>query len=112
MRKHKMLLPEETARIIQELGMNIELARKRRRLPIETICSRTGITRQTFRRLTNGDPGISIGILASVLTAMNLEHDIELLANPSRDHVGITLERTHQPKRISTSTRDELDTDF
>ncbi|TBV11406.1 helix-turn-helix domain-containing protein [Stutzerimonas kirkiae] len=112
MRKHKSLLPDSTSYLLNQLGANIDQARKRRRLSVETICSRAGITPQTYRRLSKGEPGLSIGILAAVLSAMNLEDDLSLIASPSSDEVGISMERAHQPKRIREEASDDLDTDF
>ncbi|QLF91743.1 XRE family transcriptional regulator [Pseudomonas sp. ABC1] len=112
MRKHKSLLPDSTLSLLAQLGINIDQARKRRRLSVDTICSRAGITAQTYRRLSKGEPGIGIGIMAAVLSAMNLEDDLALIASPSSDEVGIAMERAHQPKRIREEASDELDTDF
>lgn len=112
MRKHKSLLPDSTSYRLTQLGANIDQARKRRRLSVETICSRAGITPQTYRRLSKGEPGLSIGILAAVLSAMNLEDDLSMIASPSSDEVGISMERAHQPKRIREEASDDLDTDF
>ncbi|TBU97188.1 hypothetical protein DNJ95_06540 [Stutzerimonas kirkiae] len=112
MQKHKSLLTDSTLALLTRLGANIELARKRRRLSVETICSRAGITAQTYRRLSKGEPGLGIGIMAAVLSAMNLEDDLALIASPSSDEVGISMERAHQPKRIRGEASDELDTDF
>ena len=112
MRKNKSLLPDSTLSLLSQLGANIDLARKRRRLSVETICSRSGITPQTYRRLTKGESGLGIGVLAAVLSAMNLESDLALVASPSSDEVGITMERAHQPRRIRGEQTDELDTNF
>lgn len=54
MRKHKALLPGVKLGLFALLGANVDLARKRRRLSIEVICSRAGITPQTCRRLAKG----------------------------------------------------------
>lgn len=112
MRKHKALLPESAISLLEQLGANIDLARKRRRLTIETLCSRAGITPQTYRRLTKGEPGLGIGVMAAVLSAMNIESDLAQVASPSSDEVGITMEKAHQPRRIRGEKKCDLETDF
>lgn len=112
MRRHKALLPETSISLLEQLGANIDLARKRRRLTIETLCSRAGITAQTYRRLTKGEPGLGIGVMAAVLSAMNIESDLALVASPSSDEVGISMEKAHQPRRIRREQKHELGTDF
>jgi len=112
MRKHKALLPDSTIALLEQVGANLDLARKRRRLTVETICSRAGITPQTYRRLAKGEAGLGIGVLAAVLSAMNLENDLALIASPSSDDVGIARERAQQPRRIRGEQKRELDTDF
>lgn len=112
MRLHKALLSDATLALLSQMGANVDLARKRRQLTVETICSRAGITAQTYRRLAKGEPGIGIGILAAVLNAMNLENDLALIASPQTDETGLALERAQQPSRIRRRLADELDTNF
>jgi len=105
-------LSEDTSALLTQVGSNIDLARKRRRLTVKTLCGRAGITTQTYRRLVAGEPGISMGVVAALLHGLNLEDDLALLACPRTDDYGITLERVRQPKRIREATSDELDTNF
>lgn len=112
MLRYKLLLPEAITDLLTQVGANIDLARKRRRLTIGTVCGRAGITAQTYRRLAAGEPGIGLGVVAAVLSAINLEDDLALIASPATDEVGISMERAHQPKKIRGELSDELDTNF
>jgi transcriptional regulator with XRE-family HTH domain len=105
-------LPDHVTRLLAQVGANIDLARKRRRLTVATLCGRASITPQTYRRLVTGEPGIGIGVIAAVLHGLNLEGDLALLACPASDDHGIMLERARQPKRIAGSISNELDTNF
>lgn len=113
MQKHKGLIPGSIEQMLKQIGANIDLARKRRKLSVATVCSRTGITSQTYYRLANGESGVSMGVLGSVLSALDLESTLEGIAAPEADEVGLTMERSHQPKRIHEGEQGHgLDTEF
>jgi transcriptional regulator with XRE-family HTH domain len=100
MRRHKGLISDRSQALLIALGENIDVARKRRRLQIDTICTRAGITKQTYSRLKKGESGISVGVLMNVLSALDLEEMIGAVASPEHDEVGMTLERAQQPSRV------------
>lgn len=114
MRKHKALMADETIGLVAQLGANLDLARKRRKLTIEAVCSRAGITAQTYRRLAKGEGGVTLAVLVAVLHALSLENDLLTVASPSTDEVGINLERINAPKRVRAGGQadERLDTDF
>lgn len=86
--------------LLADLGANIDIARKRRRLKISQICERAGVSQQTYQRLKKGEPGVSIGALLNILTALDLESSIAQVADPSTDEYGISLERARTTQRI------------
>jgi len=95
------------------IGNGIEVARIRRRLKISTICSRAGITRQTYQRLRQGEAGVSLGVLMNVLSAMDLEEGMASIASPELDQVGITMSLAREPERIRTEgEHDVLEADW
>lgn len=112
MRKYKSMLTDDALALLARLGQNIDIARKRRRLTIEAIAGRCGTTPQTYRRLAQGDPGVTLGVLAAALTALDMESSLGLIADPSSDSVGVALEHARLPKRIHAEPENELDTDF
>ena len=57
----RQLLPKH-ARLLQELGTNIHLARLRRDLSSEQIAERAGIARNTLIKIERGDEGVAIGL--------------------------------------------------
>lgn len=99
---------------LQQIGQNIDLARKRRRLKIDLLCDAARISPQTYRRLVRGEAGVSIGVIGNVLSALNLEQHLNALADPDNDPLGLALERRNQSKRIRSRTGglNELDTNF
>lgn len=106
-RKHKGLVSEESLSILKSFGENVDLARVRRRLRITTICSRAGISSQTYQRLKNGEGGVTLAVVMNVLSALDLEVSFASVAAPESDEVGIALERAAQPRRVSGGEEDK-----
>jgi transcriptional regulator with XRE-family HTH domain len=109
MSKAKSMLSASARDSLAEVGRNVDLARSRRNLRIATLCEAAGITPQTYRRLVKGDPGVSLGVAAAVLNALNLEGDLQALADPRTDKVGLMMERARAKGGV---TQHVLDTDF
>lgn len=111
----KNLLSVESESLLAQLGKNIDLARKRRRLKIAQVCERAGISQQTYQRLKKGDPGVSLGALTNVLSALDLEGALLGLADPHQDEYGAALEKANAPRRVRDRGGDddtELDADW
>lgn len=110
MHRHIGFLSDRSQELLKTLGENIDLARKRRRLQVDTVCKRAGITGQTYQRLKKGEKGVSIGVLMNVLSALDMEEMIGAVAAPEQDLVGQAHERTQQPARVREGgVDDELD---
>ena len=67
-------------KILHNLGENITLAMKRRRISQEMMFSRTGISKPTLRKITKGDPSVSIGHYVNVLAVLGLIEDLGKVA--------------------------------
>ncbi len=104
-------LPPEVADNISRLGEHIRVARKRRAMTLDDMSSRMFVTRKTLSRLENGDPGVSMAVLASALWVLGLDKDLRGIADPEKDKVGIHKERQRLPKRVRPS-KPTLDLDF
>lgn len=68
------------ARLLEQLGIRIRLARLRRRYSAELVAKRAGISRKTLSRVEHGDPAVAIGIYARVLQTLRLDHDLAQIA--------------------------------
>lgn len=88
------------SRSIKKLGCDIKSARLRRRLPMSLVAQRAGISVKTLGNLEKGDPGVSIGIFASVLYALGLETPLENLLDQKNDTFGLLLDEERLPKRV------------
>jgi transcriptional regulator with XRE-family HTH domain len=102
-------LPPETVAALSRLGGHIRIARKRRALTLEEMASRMFVTRKTLSRLEQGDPGVSLAVLASALWVLGLDKDLLEMAQPEKDKVGVYRERQRLPQRVRPSKdRDDL----
>jgi DNA-binding XRE family transcriptional regulator len=99
-------LPFEVTQVALELGMHLRTARKRRRLRQGELAQKAGISEKTIRRLEQGDTGVSLGHVLSVLWAMGLLQTAKALANPETDEHGKTLELARLPERVRNSAPD------
>ena len=93
-------LPSPVRRTLQKLGGDIRDARRRRRLPMATVAERALITRVTLTKVERGDPGVSLGIYATVLFVLGLVERLAQVADPGQDTVGLALEGEQLPERV------------
>ncbi|HEV7676339.1 MAG TPA: hypothetical protein VGQ12_17540 [Candidatus Angelobacter sp.] len=95
-----VVLPIPVRRALRKLGHDIRDARRRRRIPVVTAAQRASISRTTLVKIEKGDPGVAIGIYATVLFVMGMVERVSELADPKSDQVGLQLEEEHLPQRI------------
>jgi hypothetical protein len=69
------------------------------------VAQRAFINPKSLIRVERGDPGVSIGIYATVLFVLGLSDRIADLADISHDPLGRTLAEEQLPKRVRTSQR-------
>jgi transcriptional regulator with XRE-family HTH domain len=92
--------PSALADLARQLGANITIARKRRRLSQGHLARKAGISRSTLIRAEAGDLGVGLGIYLAALWALGLERQVHLLASRESDLVGATLEAARLGQRI------------
>lgn len=73
------LFPKQKA-ILLQLGENIRLAAKRRKLTQTQISERTGISKPTLRKIERGEGSVSIGHYLQVLSVLGLADDMTQVA--------------------------------
>jgi transcriptional regulator with XRE-family HTH domain len=81
MSRNKIVLLPKNKKLLQAVGENIKLARLRRKLTMDQVSERAGISRPTLSSLEKGHPTVSLGIVLQVLFVLGLEKDILLLAD-------------------------------
>ena len=97
--------PIPVTRAIRKLGHDIRDARRRRRIPATILAERASISRTTLHKVEQGDPGVSLGIYATVLFVLGMIDRLGDLADPKHDSVGLELEEEHLPERIRLARR-------
>ncbi len=100
-------LPLAVRRALAKLGTDIATARKRRSLTIATVAERAFVGRNTITRVERGDPGVALGIYATVLFTLGLAERLAELADPETDEVGKSLDIERLPVRTRASKRQE-----
>jgi len=93
-------LPLPAARALAELGRDLSLARRRRRLSQSSLAERAGIGLNTLRRLEKGEPRGSIEHLARILHVLGEIERLERLIDTGADEVGLVMMDENLPQRI------------
>ena len=96
-------LPLPVKRALTKLGEDIRSARLRRRIPTTLMAERAFITRSTLAKAEKGDPGVSLGIYATILFILGLTSRLADLADVRSDEIGLHLEEENLPQRIRRS---------
>ncbi len=100
-------LPIPVVRALRKLGGDIRDARRRRRIPTATLAKRVSISRMTLRKVEKGDPGVQLGIYATVLFVLGMIDRLAELADPRHDATGLQMEEEQLPKRIRLPAADQ-----
>jgi transcriptional regulator with XRE-family HTH domain len=98
-------LPFPVRRALRKLGRDVRDARLRRRIPAAVVAERASISRTTLHKLESGDPGVSVGIIGTVLFVLGMGDRVGELADSRRDEVGLALDEERLPKRIRPKRR-------
>jgi len=82
MKTKKQILFPRHQKILERVGENIKLARKRRHFTTIQVAERAGIDRTTLYRIEKGSPRVVIGAYFNVLCVLGLQDDfLELATN-------------------------------
>lgn len=104
MKTKKNTIFPQAKKVLEVFGENIKLARLRRKLSMEQVAERAGISRSTLVKIEKGDDGVSMGSYFQVLFVMRLEKDFlevakdDILGRKLQDAGLLTKQRA--PKRV------------
>ena len=99
-------LPAAVGRALRKLGVDLSAARRRRRLTMALVAERAFVSRSTLARVERGDPGVSMGIYASVLFVLGLADRVGDLAAAQSDLLGLMLAEEQLPQRVRFSRKE------
>ena len=77
--KRQVIFPKYN-KALQQMGENIKLARKRRKLTTIQVAERADIARSTLHLIEKGEPSVAMGAYFNVLRVLGLQEDILMLA--------------------------------
>ena len=80
MTKKKQILFPKHHLILEQLGENIKLARKRRKLTTIQVAERADIVRTTLYQIEKGNSSVAMGAYFNVLRVLGLQDDFLKLA--------------------------------
>jgi transcriptional regulator with XRE-family HTH domain len=98
-------MPLPVKRALTKLGADIKSARLRRRITTTLMAERAFVARSTLQKVEQGDPGVSLGVYATVLFILGLSERIAELADASTDSAGLQLDEDRLPQRVRVSKR-------
>jgi hypothetical protein len=98
-------LPPKAAESLRRLGEHLALARLRRRESQRDWAQRLGISVPTLIRLEQGDPGVSLGILATALWMLGRVQGLPELVDPQHDRGALELDVRQALQRRAARTR-------
>lgn len=104
-RRQAVVFPKEQ-KILQQLGENIRLAMKRRKITQTMIAERTGLSKPTLRNIERGESTVSIGYYLRVLAVLGLAEDLARVA--ADDDMGRKLQDIELLKTSKSSTSPAL----
>lgn len=73
--KKQIIFPKYN-KLLEQMGENIKLARKRRKLTTIQVAERAGIARSTLYLIEKGNPSVAMGTYFNVLRVLRLQEDI------------------------------------
>jgi len=80
MSKKKQVLFPKHKEMLKQMGENVKLARKRRKLTQEQVAERADIVRSTLYLIESGSPSVTMGSYFNVLRVLGLQEDFLKLA--------------------------------
>jgi transcriptional regulator with XRE-family HTH domain len=103
--------PAAVADLLSQLGKNIRIARLRRKMRIEDLAERIGISRYVMSDIEKGKATTAVASYIGALWALGLADDLRAIADPDLDIEGKAYENVHAPK-TAAKRKKVLDNDF
>lgn len=107
--KKTSIIPIPVKKTLEKLGNDIKEARIRRKISMDLMSKRAGISRPTLVKVEQGDATTSMGIYAKVIFVLGLDKNLSAVADIRNDNIGIMIESNALPKRAYQSTSKEVD---
>jgi len=103
--RSSVALPIPVRHALRKLGHDLRDARRRRRISVAIAAQRASISRTTLVKIEKGDPGVALGLYATVVFVLGMVEHLADLADPKNDTVGLQLEEEQLPQRIRSARK-------
>jgi transcriptional regulator with XRE-family HTH domain len=103
--------PAAVESILQRLGQNIRIARLRRKVTIEELAERVGVSRYLMSDIEKGKPTAAVAAYVGALWALGLADGLRSVGDPDADAEGKALEGARTPKTAHKPSK-AFDNDF
>jgi len=90
--KALLAMPPSTVAALDQLGAHLAVARLRRGESLQSWARRLGVSVPTLLRLEGGDPGVSVGVLATGLWLIGRDGALTELASPAQDRGALEMD--------------------
>ena len=95
-----MIIKKDSREYIKELGEKIKLYRIMRGMSQQELADKTGLSKRSISRLEQGE-SVQVNSMFTVLIALDLGDNIELLVPDQKKRPGFYLENSEKtPKRV------------
>lgn len=94
------ILPLKITKSLKKLGSDIVTARKKRKLTVEMMAERIGVSKGTYQRIERGQANVGIGIYAMTFLVLGFGDILGDLLDPRNDDHGLLLDEQRLPQRI------------
>lgn len=96
------VLSFQSAEALRLVGERIRTARLRRGESEAGMALRAGVSRDTWRRLEAGNPGVAIGLFFEAMYLLGFTEQLFELADPDLDAQGMAQDAARRPRRGRT----------
>jgi ribosome-binding protein aMBF1 (putative translation factor) len=93
-------LPLPVARVINKLGSDVSLARRRRHISQASLAERIGASVSTIRRMEQGDARVPIHFFARSMQVFGVLDALGQLIDTAQDDIGLTMMDAQLPQRV------------
>jgi transcriptional regulator with XRE-family HTH domain len=101
-------LPRAARKALIKLGEDIAVARKKRRISTVSMAERAFISRGTLYKAEKGDPSVSMGIYATLLSILGLIEGLGNVADRSSDTLGLDIDEDRLPQKVQPRSRKKV----
>lgn len=96
-------MPSPVARALRNLGHDLSVARRMRRMTQEDLAQRIGTSLSTVRRMEDGYPGTALHTFLRALHVLGRLEDVVKVMALEQDTLGLELAQDQLPQRVRSA---------